>query len=128
MTPDHATLLAGWGTLWGVPDLAGTVTVTFSTRLKRSLGRCRPASGRITLQAALEHAEPALLAEVLCHEAAHVAAHRLSDGTAPPHGALWQDLVRAAGYEPRTRRPDAEQPGTAAARAPAGKRPARFAY
>jgi predicted SprT family Zn-dependent metalloprotease len=115
-------LIAGWGVLWGVPDLADTVSVAFSGRLKRSLGRCRPAAGRIALQARLRHQDE-LLAEVLCHEAAHVAAYRLSNNEALPHGSLWHDLVRAAGLEPRVRR---SASGDEAA--PPPRRSSRFQY
>jgi 8-oxo-dGTP pyrophosphatase MutT (NUDIX family)/predicted SprT family Zn-dependent metalloprotease len=124
---DERARLEVWGRIWGVPDLADVTTVAFSTRLRRSLGRCRPASGRITLHAALKCDEEDLLAEVLCHEAAHVAAHRLSAGEARPHGVLWRQLVRAAGFEPHTRRQGwpagvtGHVPGQATARAATGR-------
>jgi mutator protein MutT len=94
-------LLKDWAQVWGVPDLAGTVEIRFSVRLERSLGRCRPSLGLITLAAELETGDPAALAEVLCHEAAHVAAYRLHGRRAAPHGREWKALVRAAGFEPR---------------------------
>lgn len=89
-------LLESWGRLWGVPDLASRVRVRFEPRLRRSLGRCRPADGRIALHPDLR--ESGLLSEVLCHEAAHVAAHLLHGPGAKPHGAEWRGLVEAAGH------------------------------
>src|SRR5262245_61372789 len=65
-------LIRRWGLLWGVPHLGDRLQVNLSTRLRRSLGRCRPREGRITLRADLRRS-PAELAEVLCHELAHVA-------------------------------------------------------
>jgi 8-oxo-dGTP pyrophosphatase MutT (NUDIX family)/predicted SprT family Zn-dependent metalloprotease len=95
--------LRGWGTIWQDPTLADAVQIRFSTRLRRALGRCRPAAGTITLQASLLHDRPELLMEVLCHEAAHIAAWRRFGPAARPHGAEWRALVHAAGFEPRVR-------------------------
>jgi hypothetical protein len=64
-------LLERWGELWGVPGLPSRVTILPSTRLRRSLGRCQPATGRISIRASLLDGDPRLLEEVLCHEAAH---------------------------------------------------------
>jgi SprT protein len=96
-------LISTWGKLWGLPELERTVALTFSRRLKRSLGRCRPATGRITIQARLADDDPELLTEVLCHEAAHVAAYQLSGSVDDPHGERWRELVKRAGYEPSAR-------------------------
>jgi predicted SprT family Zn-dependent metalloprotease len=121
------SLLRGWGDLWGVPDLADSVAVRPSTRLRRSLGRCRAESGRISIHAGLLEGDRRLFEEVLCHEAAHVAAHRLAGRSEAPHGELWRDLVRAAGFEPRVRAkltlPGQEPPAN---ERPA--RPTRFSY
>jgi predicted SprT family Zn-dependent metalloprotease len=94
-------LLEDWAQTWGVPNLAATVEIRFSDRLERSLGRCKPALGLVTLTAELETGDPAVLAEVLCHEVAHIAAYRLHGARAAAHGGEWQSLVRAAGFEPR---------------------------
>jgi predicted SprT family Zn-dependent metalloprotease len=88
--------------LWDEPALPALVTVRLSTRLRTALGLCRPASGRIVLNAQQLAATPALLPEVLCHELAHVVVHRRHGRRAVPHGPEWQALVRAAGYTPST--------------------------
>ena len=88
--------------LWSIPDLAASVSIRFSSRLTRSLGRADAATGRIALAAFLE-AQPALLDAALCHELAHLAAFRLVGASEPPHGPTWQRLVRAAGHEPTLR-------------------------
>jgi predicted SprT family Zn-dependent metalloprotease len=97
------SLLRQWASLWRVSDLAD-VRVCFSHRLKRSAGRCQPALNRVVLQVHL-CADPDVLAEVLCHEMAHIAAHRLFGSHVSAHGAEWQSLVLAAGYEPRVNAP-----------------------
>jgi predicted SprT family Zn-dependent metalloprotease len=94
-------LLEDWGRTWGVPSLAATVEIRFSDRLEHSLGRCKPTLGLVTLAAELDSGDPAVLAEVLCHEVAHVAAERLHGPRVAAHGAEWQALLRAAGFEPR---------------------------
>ena len=52
------SLITPWARLWGIPDLPDHVQVSFSARLRRSLGRCRPATGRITLHPGLRDAAP----------------------------------------------------------------------
>jgi hypothetical protein len=138
-------LLERWGALWGVPDMATRVTVEPSTRLRRSLGRCQPTTGRISIRASLLDGDPRLLEEVLCHEVAHVAVRMLRGRGARPHGTEWGDLVRAAGFEPRVRRAapapegdrrDAGDEGKAGDNGEAGdlgatgsrRTPGRFAY
>lgn len=97
-------LLDGWGRLWGVPDLSGRGSVLFSARMTRKLGSCSPSRRRIALNGVLEAAENGALAEeVLCHEAAHLAAYILHGGAIRPHGAEWKALMRQAGREPRVR-------------------------
>jgi len=92
-----------WAELWGVPGLPDSMRVEYSTRFRSSLGLCRPALGRIRLAAHLKDGDPDLLEEVLCHELAHVAVHRLHGREAKPHGPEWKRLVREAGFEPRLR-------------------------
>jgi predicted SprT family Zn-dependent metalloprotease len=97
-----ADRFAVWGELWGIADLAERVTVSVCHRMRRSLGRCVPAQGTIRLSAVALDAPPEVLAEVLCHEAAHVAVHVLHGAVCQPHGPEWAALVRMAGFEPRT--------------------------
>jgi len=107
-----------WEEVWGVPGLMDALTIEFSSRFRTSLGLCRPAQGRIRLAVGLLDAEgPAvgggsLLEEVLCHELAHVAVHRLHGREAKPHGPEWKRLVREAGFEPRLRIQNKEVHGT----------------
>jgi predicted SprT family Zn-dependent metalloprotease len=74
--------------------------------MTRSLGRCQPEQKRIRLASWLREAPGELLAEVLCHEAAHVAVHELHGRGCRPHGSEWKSLMRAAGYDARTRIPE----------------------
>ena len=92
--------------LWGLPGLVDDVSVEFSRRFRRSLGRCWPAQGRIRLGAFLLAGDPALLEEVLCHELAHVAAFRLHGRRIRPHGPEWKALLVQVGFEPRVRIPE----------------------
>ena len=92
-------LFRRWSKRWGLPGLESAVTITLSTRLHRSLGRCRPAQGLITLRPDLASSFDA----VLCHEAAHVAAFILHGRTVRPHGAEWASLVAAVGFDPVVR-------------------------
>ncbi len=115
-------LLEEWGRIWGLPGLLHDVDVTFSARLKRSLGRCRPATGRIVLAEKLRSGSPELLTEVLCHEAAHVAAYRLYGDRVDPHGPEWRRLVREAGFTPRVRAP--AEPSRSSSAGRCGSRPA----
>jgi predicted SprT family Zn-dependent metalloprotease len=110
ITESISRLIRAWGGIWGVPGLESSVDVRFSSRLRWSLGRCRPGSGRITLHADLRHERRSLLPEVLCHEVAHVVAYRAFGGRARPHGAEWRELVRAAGFSPSVRMAGAGRP------------------
>ena len=96
-------LVNTWSKLWGLPDLSATISISFSSRLRSTLARCRPAHARVVLRADLRNADPSFIAEVLCHEVAHVATYRLHGRSAAPHGKEWCALVRAAGFEPRVR-------------------------
>lgn len=94
--------LSKWARTWQTPDLPQFVRVSFSPRLKRSLGRVRPKYGTISLHGKLSGAPRRVLLEILCHEAAHVAAYLLHGPRVTPHGPEWRALVRAVGYQPRT--------------------------
>jgi predicted SprT family Zn-dependent metalloprotease len=87
---------------WGMPDAADAITVCFSTRLSRSLGRADLSTGRISLAAFLR-SDPALLDQALCHELAHLIAFLLVGQSERPHGPTWKILMQRAGYEPRVR-------------------------
>ena len=96
--------LEEWSALWRTENLGRRLTVEPDRRIRRSLGRCRPASGRITLHPALFEPENVqVLREVVCHEAAHAAVHLLHGTGVRPHGREWKALVAGAGYPPRAR-------------------------
>lgn len=95
--------LNSWCENWDTPDIPKTVIFSFSSRLSRTLARCHPLQNRIVVRADLALAPYRLLAEVLCHELAHLATYRLHGPNAKPHGKEWQELVRRAGFEPRIR-------------------------
>lgn len=88
--------------LWGVPELAGSITIKFSSRMTRSLGRADFAAERITIAESIA-LDPLLLDEVLCHELAHLAAFQLVGRREPPHGPTWMRLVLQAGHAPELR-------------------------
>ncbi len=100
---DYARAISLWSEKWGTKNLPDLVTISFSTRMRRSLGNARIKSGRITLNAALALAPRGDQLEVLCHEVAHVAVFMLFGAHAKPHGAEWRTLIKAAGYRPSTR-------------------------
>ena len=94
--------IIGWESVWNTPGLAARTHITFSPRLERSLGRCVPATGRVTLTTRLRRGSRDQLLETLCHEVAHVAAYMLFGSAARPHGPEWAALVRSAGFDPGT--------------------------
>ena len=57
----------------------------------------------VRLASALRDGPRAAVAEVLCHEVAHVAAYRIHRRRIRPHGSEWAELVRRAGFTPRTK-------------------------
>ena len=89
--------------LWGRPDLANSVIIQFSDRLRSSLGRTRVDVRRVRLNSLLASANKQLLNEVLCHELAHIAIYERFGTSVKPHGPEWTALVRQAGFEPRLR-------------------------
>ena len=96
-------LISLWARRWGAPELAKKITCEWSSRLRRSLGRAYPERGLVRLSLLLKEPQYALLFdEVLCHEAAHVATFRIHGNQAASHGPEWEELVRLAGYEPRS--------------------------
>jgi len=87
---------------WGLPGLAREVRVEYSRRLRRSLALCYEDRLLIRLHVALARpANAELLREIVCHEAAHIAARTLHGRDVPPHGSEWAALVDRMGYLPR---------------------------
>ncbi len=94
--------IAELAALWGVPGAADAITVRFSGRLSRSLGRADSARGRVTLATSLRGDEE-LLDQALCHELAHLIAFFLVGRDEPAHGPTWKHLMRLAGHQPAVR-------------------------
>ncbi len=97
--------LADWSSTWGLAGLEARVTLQFSSRMTRSLGRCYADRKLIRLSERLLEGPPSLLEEALCHELAHVAVHEMNGRHYRPHGPEWKHLMRTAGFEPRARLP-----------------------
>lgn len=101
--PNFKRALRKWSKLWGAPGLAECVAISFSPRMKKSLGRTLAGSGKINLHAGLLSAPRRFLLQVLCHESAHVAVVLLTRRRKQPHGPEWRKLVETAGYKPSLR-------------------------
>lgn len=91
-----------WAHLWRVPSLA-RVEITVNSRLRTCLGRCLPKSNRIELNPSLLRRRRSKLTEILCHEAAHIAAYLLGHDRERPHSGHWASLMMAAGFKPQAR-------------------------
>jgi len=104
--------------LWQCPVLAERTTVTVNARLRSSLGRAFPGRWRIELHKGLIEATPALVDEVVSHEAAHLVAYARHGYRIRPHGREWAALMRAAGHAPKARH-DEVLPGLSRARSAA---------
>ncbi len=88
--------------LWGVHRLADRARIELSARLQTSLARSYPKDGLIRLNGVLlSPSNCGLVAEVLCHELAHLAVYELFGPGRKPHGPEWQALVEKAGFSPR---------------------------
>jgi predicted SprT family Zn-dependent metalloprotease len=116
----HSTL-THCATTWSLPDLPSSVSITFSPRLRATLGRCHPEKGRITLHQSLALEAADHLPLVLCHELAHVVAFRRHGPAVAPHGPEWRALVQQAGFDPAVTLPVAPTCDNASA-------PGRLAY
>ena len=103
LSVDIHRALQSWCHVWGADDLAAQITVEFSSRMTRSLGRCYPERNLIRIAQFVLEDSDALVQEVLCHEAAHVAAYHLHGTSIRPHGPEWKALMLAAGYPPTVR-------------------------
>lgn len=99
---DH---VRSWLALWGLRDFDEGLTIEWSSRLYRSLGRAFPRQGLVRLSPLLLAARPEVVLEAVCHEVAHVMVHRLHRAPCRPHGPEWAQLVRAAGFPTRVRVP-----------------------
>jgi len=110
-TPDTAIpprlqrRLDRWLECWGTPALASSLRIEFSPRLRRAFGRCYQDERLIRLTPSLLDTQSYLLAEILCHEAAHAAVYERHGTVARPHGEEWEEMMRLAGFEPRVRIP-----------------------
>src|SRR3990172_3344348 len=109
-------VISRWAERWETPGLEHRLEISFSPRLRSSLGRCAPGKREIRLAQFLIDASEALVFEALCHEAAHAAVYEIHGRCARPHGPEWRALMRAAGFEPRTRIPREVLPRTHASR------------
>lgn len=94
-----------WLARWGTPALASSLRIEFSPRLRRAFGRCYQDERLIRLTPSLLDTQSHLLAEILCHEAAHAAVYERHGAVAKPHGEEWEEMMRLAGFEPRVRIP-----------------------
>jgi SprT protein len=95
-------LFRRWARRWNAVDMAEQITCQWSPRLRSSLGRAYPLRMLVRLNVLLQEPRFALLfEEVLCHEAAHIAAYHLHGLRVATHGLEWQELVRLGGFEPR---------------------------
>ncbi len=97
------SLVATFAVAWSRPGLEETITIELSPRLVRAIGRAMPRSRRIRLATAVAEAPETTIAEVLCHEVAHIVAWEFFGPSARPHGREWASLMRTAGFEPRIR-------------------------
>jgi len=103
LTVDIHRALQSWCHVWAADDLAAKITVEFSSRMTRSLGRCYPERNLIRIAQFVLEDSDALVQEVLCHEAAHLAAHHLHGSSIRPHGPEWKALMERAGFPPSVR-------------------------
>jgi len=97
-----------WARVWRCPSLA-SANIAVNSRLSASLGMCRPATSSIELSPRLLVRSARIRREVLCHEAAHLAARALHGASAKPHGQEWRQLMTLAGFTPRVSIPSASR-------------------
>lgn len=90
--------VVAWFDLWAL-HLSDPPEVVVNPRLRRARGRCRPESLIIELRPDIARRASRARSEALCHEAAHLAAAVLHPA-ASPHGDVWRNLMRSAGFEP----------------------------
>jgi predicted SprT family Zn-dependent metalloprotease len=107
-----SALIVVWLGAWRVPELADRISLSYSRRLRRSLGRCQPERAEIRLASWLVAAPREILEEVVCHELAHAANWTLHGAKVRPHGPEWRALMSSAGFEPRARLPGEALPAS----------------
>jgi predicted SprT family Zn-dependent metalloprotease len=94
-----------WTEAWRLPGLLDQVRIEFSSRMRTSIGLCYPERSLIRLHPVVRELDEPLFLEILCHELAHVAVHRLFGRGARPHGREWAALLESSGFPARTRLP-----------------------
>ncbi len=82
------------GRVWEMPELAASVKISYSPRLRTSLGQAVLEKRRVELNTRLLQAHPDQLIPTLIHELAHVAVH-MRYGRVPPHGRHFRVLMAA---------------------------------
>jgi len=105
MQPDKALQgqMLQWCELWDCAELSVRVTLRTEGRLRSSIARTSVSKLEIRLHPDLADAPDEFVAEVVCHELAHLACHELHGPDHKPHGPEWQRLVELAGFTPATR-------------------------
>jgi predicted SprT family Zn-dependent metalloprotease len=96
-----ARTLRIWAKLWRVPELPDRIWFRHNQRLRTAIARWVIESNCVEVSTRffeLRHDGR----EVLCHELAHAAAVNICGRAVRPHGPEWRELMRAAGYEPRS--------------------------
>lgn len=101
--PEIQRLIGRLCELWGIKGIEDEITIEFSSRLTRSLGRTKPIQKVVRLNLDLLADLSSNLEEVLCHEIAHIATVYKYGESTLPHGIEWRGLVRQAGFEPKVR-------------------------
>lgn len=89
--------------MWEIEEVEEEISVEYSSRMTRSLGRTQPLKKIIRLNLDVLSSLCQHLEEILCHELAHIAAVHKYGESISPHGQEWQSLVRQAGFEPNIR-------------------------
>jgi predicted SprT family Zn-dependent metalloprotease len=97
-------IVTRWCSQWSVPNLIGQITFAENNRLRSSVARWLVSQHRLEF-GALFFSGNVNHREVLCHELAHAAVSLKYGRRARAHGAEWRELVRAAGFLPRSRLP-----------------------
>lgn len=90
---------------WKLDHLVPEIEMRLSTRMTRTIGSANLTKNRMTFAVWLFDQPQAVIDEVLCHEAAHLAVHHLYGQGVRPHGREWQALMSRAGVMPRVRIP-----------------------